>query len=403
MEPNRPRGHFARVNLLIGTGHFLSHFYMLCLPPLFIVWQREFRVSYAVLGLSAALMSAITAVLQTPVGFLVDRYGARRFLVGGALIMGLGIALMGVATSYWQIVLLAALSGVGNSVIHPADYSILAGSIEKERMGRAFSLHTFSGNLGFTAGPPVMTALILGLGWRESLVLIGGVGVLAAGAIFLQSGILAEGVHRKAHAGPAISGRQLLMTRPMLMFFAFFLAGAMANAGLQSWLITVLHTVHGMDLAVAATVLTIYMAGATSGVLVGGWLSDFRKDQLPAIVVVLTIVAAALIVLAGILPIAALSGAVVMGLAGLAIGTSRTPRDMMVKDAAPPGQVGKVFGFVSSGLPLGSALTPVPFGFLIDRGHPELVLLLVAALLVGSLVCMSVARGAARTLVVAAE
>ena len=42
----------------------------------------------------------------------------------------------------------------------------------------------------------------------------------------------------------------------------------------------------------------------------------------------------------------------------------------MVKDAAPPGQIGKVFGFVSAGLPLGQALTPVPFGFLIDMGRP---------------------------------
>jgi MFS family permease len=83
--------------------------------------------------------------------------------------------------------------------------------------------------------------------------------------------------------------------------------------------------------------------------------------------------------------------------AGLSMGASRTPRDVMLKDAAPPGQIGKVFGFVSSGLPLGSAITPVPFGFLIDRGHPELVLVLVAILLLGSLLCVGSARSSART------
>jgi MFS transporter, FSR family, fosmidomycin resistance protein len=81
---------------------------------------------------------------------------------------------------------------------------------------------------------------------------------------------------------------------------------------------------------------------------------------------------------------------------GLALGASRTPRDVMLRDAAPPGQIGKVFGFVSAGLPLGSALTPVPFGFLIDRGHPELILVLVAALLLASLLCMGTARSNAR-------
>ena len=73
----------------------------------------------------------------------------------------------------------------------------------------------------------------------------------------------------------------------------------------------------------------------------------------------------------------------------------RTPRDIMVKDAAPPGQIGKVFGFVSSGLPLGGAITPVPFGYLIDSGHPDLVLIVVAALLLLSLLCAGTARAAA--------
>ena len=82
-------------------------------------------------------------------------------------------------------------------------------------------------------------------------------------------------------------------------------------------------------------------------------------------------------------------------MAGICMGASRTPRDMMVKDAAPPGQIGKVFGFVSAGLPCGQALTPVPFGFLIDHGRPELVLILAAALLVLSVFCAGTARGLA--------
>ena len=79
------------------------------------------------------------------------------------------------------------------------------------------------------------------------------------------------------------------------------------------------------------------------------------------------------------LPDALLSAVAV--LAGLALGTSRTPRDVMLRDASPPGEIGKVFGFVSAGLPLGSAITPVPLGLLIDFGYPELVLPAVAGFL----------------------
>src|SRR5205085_647311 len=98
----------------------------------------------------------------------------------------------------------------------------------------------------------------------------------------------------------------------------------------------------------------------------------------------------------GVLPMAELATIAALFAAGLLVGASRTPRDLMVRNAAPPGQIGKVFGFVSAGLPLGQALTPVPFGYLIDAGRPDLVLALVAAVLLASLLFIGSARATAR-------
>lgn len=392
----------TRVNILIGNGHFLSHFYQLCLPPLFLAWQASFHVSFAELGLAVTLMSATTAVLQTPFGFLVDRHGARRLLIGGALLMSLSMAAMGLATSFWQILLLAPLSGIGNAVFHPADYAILSGSVEQDRMGRAFSLHTFSGTLGFAAGPPVMALLMATIGWRSGLLLVGSLGVPVAISILLQSSVLQDQArHAPQHNAPAIGGRSLLLTRTMLLFFAFYLLGSMAGAGLQAWLITVLHTVKGIEVAAASAVLTAYMAGSAVGVLAGGWFADAHHRHVVVFAVVLVIVSAALLVAVDVLSLPWLGMAALMLASGLAGGASRTPRDVMLKDASPPGQIGKVFGFVSAGLPLGTALTPVPFGFLIDRHHPELVLILVAAILLASLLCMGSAQVSARDVAVA--
>jgi MFS transporter, FSR family, fosmidomycin resistance protein len=387
----------TRVNLLLGNGHFLSHFYSLCLPPLFLAWQSAFDVSFTELGLAVALMSGASAVLQTPVGFLVDRHGARRFLIGGALLMSLCITAMGFATSFWQILVLAPLSGMGNSVFHPADYAILSGSMDKDRMGRAFALHTFSGNLGFAAAPPLMALLAITIGWRGSLIMVGLLGVPVAVSIVLQSGILKDQVrHEPTHAGPTLSGRELLLSRTMLLFFAFFLLGSMAGAGVQSWLITVLYTVKGLTLAVASSALTGYMFGSSIGVLVGGWFADTYQRHILPFAVVFTTISAALTLSVGWLSVPGLVVIALMFGSGLALGASRTPRDVMLKDAAPPGQMGKVFGFVSAGLPLGSALTPMPFGMLIDHGHPQLILVLVAALLLASLLCVGTARSVAR-------
>jgi MFS family permease len=390
-------GQDARIIALIGTGHFLSHFYMLCLPPLFLVWREEFGVSYAELGLTVALMSGTTALLQTPVGFAVDRYGARPFLVGGTLIMALAISAMAFAPGVWALWLLAILSGVGNSVIHPADYAILAGSIRQDRMGRAFAMHTFTGNLGFALAPPIIALLMTVMGWREALLLVGLLGVPVVGAILLQSRVLKDQAKPKAADDAGQSGRELLLSRPMLLFFVFFLLSASAGSGIQAFVITVLGKLWATPIATASMVLTGYMAGATGGTLIGGWFVDRAKGGgIMGFMTILTLFAMAMFLVLGLiaLPEIALPG--VGLLAGLAMGASRTPRDVMLKDACPPGQIGKVFGFVSAGLPLGGAITPVPLGFLIDMGYPGLVLPVVAALLGLSLLCAGGARASSK-------
>jgi sugar phosphate permease len=169
----------------------------------------------------------------------------------------------------------------------------------------------------------------------------------------------------------------------------------MATSGLQAWLITILHEVLGMDLKSASAALTAYMAGATGGILVGGWVAD-RSERLLAFAVVATVAASAMILTVAWLPTSHTFTFALLFAGGVLIGASRTPRDLMVKDASPPGQIGKVFGFVSAGLPLGQALTPVPFGFLIDAGRPDLVLVLVAAILLASLLFIGSARASAR-------
>ncbi|MCA3370208.1 MAG: MFS transporter [Roseomonas sp.] len=397
----------TRIIALIGTGHFLSHFYMLCLPPLFLVWRDEFGASYAELGLTVALMSGTTALLQTPVGFAVDRYGARPFLVGGTLIMALSISAMAFAPGVWALWLLAILSGVGNSVIHPADYAILAGSIRQDRMGRAFAMHTFTGNLGFALAPPIIALLMTVMGWREALLLVGLLGVPVVGAILLQSRILKDQAKSKTAEEAGQSGRELLLSRPMLLFFAFFLLSAAAGSGIQAFVITVLGKLWATPIATASMVLTGYMAGATGGTLIGGWFVDRAKGGgIMAFMTILTLFAMLMFLVLGLvaMPEIALPG--IGLLAGLAMGASRTPRDVMLKDACPPGQIGKVFGFVSAGLPLGGAITPVPLGFLIDIGYPGLVLPVVAGLLGLSLLCAGSARSsskATKTRAVAAE
>jgi MFS family permease len=81
----------AQVLTLVGSGHAVSHFYLLALPPLVPLLREDLGASYAALGLLVTLLNVATGIAQIPAGFLVDRFGARRLLLLGLAIMGIAM------------------------------------------------------------------------------------------------------------------------------------------------------------------------------------------------------------------------------------------------------------------------------------------------------------------------
>jgi MFS family permease len=148
------RDHFgdAKTIASVSAAHFVSHVYILLLPPLFEVIRADYRVSYTELGLALVAFNALTATFQTPAGFLVDRVGARPVLIAGLLLGTVAVVVAGLAASFWVFVAMFALAGLGNAVYHPADYAMLSDRVANERIGRAFSIHTFAGMLGARPG-----------------------------------------------------------------------------------------------------------------------------------------------------------------------------------------------------------------------------------------------------------
>ena len=285
--------------------------------------------------MAVVLMTATAAVLEAPVGCLVDRFGARPFLIGGILTMSLAIMAMGFATAFWQILALSLVSGIGNAVFHPCDYAILAGSVRPERLGRSFALHSFTGNVGFAAAPPTIALLLHLMDWRQVLLLIGGLGLPLVILVIVQSGMLND-QNRKNPSDRNMSMRELFLDRTLCLFFLFYFLGAMASDGLQAWSITVLHQAKGLDLALASLALTTYMAGSGGGVFLGGWLADRSSRHLAIYVGVLTTLSAVAILIVSFLPMTGLVAIALMLASGIALGASRTPRDVMLKDVAPP-------------------------------------------------------------------
>jgi MFS family permease len=366
----RSRGQDIRVIGLVSSAHAVSHFFQLVLPPLFPLLKEAFGVSYAELGLLVTSFYAASGLSQTPAGFAVDRFGARAVLVAGIGLFATAILLIGLAPSYWLMVPLVMAAGVGNSVFHPADYSILTSAVRKEWMARAYGIHQFGGNVGWAVAPVAVLTLSHFFGWRIALVILGLVGHVLMLVVWWQGAALTIGdataARARVAAGPRTAPLRLLTAPSILLCFSYFAMLAMAFTGIQSFLPAALNTAHGTPLAIAGWALTGYLVGGAAGILFGGWLADHwrRHERILAFGLV---AAAVLVMVVGIVDLPVGPLVVMIAAAGFCSGATSPSRDMMVRAATPPGSTGKVFGFVYSGLDLGSALVPPLLGLLLDH------------------------------------
>jgi MFS family permease len=374
----------ARVMGLIGSGHCVSHFLQLTLPPLFPLLKDELGVSYAALGLVMTFFFGASGIGQTISGFLVDRVGARRVLVGGMLLFGGAIAAAGLVTSYWMLLPVAAIAGLGNSVFHPSDYAVFNTVIDRRRVGRAFSVHSISGNIGWVLAPVFVGGVTAALSWRAALVASGGIALAMAAVLVTFGRDLDRRVDPGARALPSqglSSDIRLLFVAPILIAFAYFTLLATAWVGLQTFGVPTIVALYGAPLAVAAGALTGFLLGNSAGTLGGGFIADrtARHDVVAVggmlLAAVITVAMATAWMPLGLVP-------VLMALAGCCLGLTGPARDMLVRSATPRGASGKVYGFVYSGLDLGSSATPLLFGWLLDHGEPRMVFLATAALMV---------------------
>jgi MFS family permease len=372
----------ARVIGLIGAGHMVSHFLQLTLPPLFPLLRAEMGVSWVALGVISSVFYGVSGLAQPVAGFFVDHLGARRVLLSGMVLISLAICSAGLAPAYWALLPVAALAGLGNCVFHPADYSMLNSSVSARRIARAYSVHQISGNLGWVLAPILVGTVTHLAGWRVALVTAGGVALAATLVISLYTrglGAPMPALDRAPGVGLGADLR-MLMAVPILMAFGYFALLTASTTGIQTFAVPALGAIYHAPLVLATGALTVYLFGNASGVLLGGFLADrATRHDLVAAGGVLSAATLMMVLASGALPLGAVS--VVMALTGFSMGMTAPSRDMLVRAATPRGSSGKVFGFVYSGLDVGSLIAPPVYGWFLDRGEPRGMFLVIAAVM----------------------
>jgi MFS family permease len=291
---------------------------------------------------------------------------------------------------------LVVLMGIGNGVFHPADFAVLNANVSPRRLGHAYSSHGIGGSLGYALAPVVSFGLASAFGWRTSLLICGALGLVAVAVLATQRGALDSRKHGVAAPKHTLSGSmELFRQRAILLCFAYFCVLTIGTIGITTFLGTSINAAYGLPLAIAATAITAYLLGNAAGVLAGGFLAarTARHDRVAA--TGLGVGAVLILLLALFAPLATWA-IPLLALTGLALGATGPSRDMIVRGATPKGASGRVYGFVYSGLDLGSALGPVALGAMLDHGSPRLVAAAIAVFLFVAIATVVQVRHAGR-------
>jgi len=354
----------------ISAAHWLSHFHMFVLPMLFPFLKTQLGVGYIELGFALTVFAVVSGLTQAPIGYLADHIGARKILLSGLCLGGFALIGLGMHLSYPALIISAALLGLANSVYHPADYAILSAHMDEARMGRAFSIHTFAGFVGGAVAPAIMAVLVARIGGLGAVMVAGALGPLVA--LFLVIiGIPDAGADKNKPKGER-APQASVITPAIMVLTIFFMLLNLSSVGIGNFGVVALMSGYGVSFPSANIALTAFLGASAAGVLAGGYLADrtHRHAQVAAACFAINAALVLVIALVG-LPVIVLTAA--MGFAGFLGGVIAPSRDMLVRNAAPPGAAGRAFGIVSTGFNLGGIVSPLLFGWIMDQNMPHWV------------------------------
>jgi MFS transporter, FSR family, fosmidomycin resistance protein len=358
-----------RVIAFITTAHSFSHFYQILIASLFAFIAIDLNLNYTQLGLLLTLFFAASGIGQVAAGFAVDTFGGRKLLIGGLLLCGLAHVAAGLATGFTTLAIAALFAGAGNSVFHPADFSLMNHLVSTKRLSWAFSLHGIAGNIGYVLSPIYAVAAQKVLGWHGALLLAGGAGCALALWLFFEPTLRQDtSVHSQSSA-KGLSAKELIapLLNPIIFFaFAFFCVTTFYSVSISSFGPALFRDVHGHAIEKGTLLLSVYLVSQTIGMMIGGWVgSTGRAPGRTASIATFS----AGVIACGLLfaPLSYWLLTTVLVSVGLCVGIVSPSRDLLIKKAAPKQALGRAYGVVYAGFDIGACFAPVLYGTLIDH------------------------------------
>lgn len=362
---SRLRATERRAFAIAASAHVVHDGYTDLLYVLLPVWQAEFGLGYAEVGMLRGTYLATMSALQIPASRVAERVSPIIVLAGGTLLAASCFLFAGASTGLVGLLYALILGGVGASVQHPIAAGIVSSAFDGDRSRTALGIYNFTGDVGKMAFPALTAISLTLMAWRPALWIVAGIGIVVAVLLLLlapQSASPGTVPEPPRHADVYSSGQKPSTSRGFRLLFAISLIDSAARMGFLTFLPFLLQA-KGATIAQIGLGLTLVFAGGATGKLVCGYLGA-RLGVLATVTLTEGVTAVGILAL---LPMSFVPAFVLLPVIGIALnGTSSvlygTVPELVTREART-----RAFGIFYTGTAGASAVAPPIMGLFGDR------------------------------------
>jgi MFS family permease len=364
-----------RRTMAVACGaHVLHDGYTDLLYVLLPLWQAQFGLDYAMVGLLRALYVGAMAGFQIPAGAIAQRFGGPLVLGLGTALAGIGYLIAGASVGFAMLVGALVIGGIGSGVQHPIGAHLVSQAFSGARSRQALAGYNFSGDLGKMAFPAATAWLLTLMPWRAATTVIGIVGLAAAAAILAMRGLPARETAPEQNAEAAEPGHAAPTGRGFPLLLSIAMIDSATRMGFLTFLPFLLQQ-KGADLPMIGIALTLVFTGGACGKLACGWLGA-RLGVVRATWVTEGLTALGILAL---LPLPLFAGLAVLPLIGMALNGTSSVLYGTVPELVAPEKRQRAFSIFYTGGVGAGALSPVLYGAISDLLSVPVMMMLVAA------------------------
>ena len=345
-------------------------------------WGSVMPVASAALGLSGAgsggLMTAFFIgyiSTQLPGGWLADRFGYRRVLLSSFLVMGLFTGLMGTVEVYETGFIYRVLAGMGSGCVYSSSLRAVFDWFPERTRGTVIGLFLTASSLGLSAANLLTPVLARNYSWNTAFYIIG---AATFSCFFLALFFLKEPEGGRKKSEPVAAAFSKLFNRNLILISLAGFGFMWGAIGTATWANSYMHKVLDLSLVEAGAIMSVYGAVAVLAKPVSGFLADLLGIPLKYFSGAMLIFFAVALVLFGLNQDAqqAWLWAVILA---LGFGIPAPLMNLLIGQAAPPGQVGASFGLANTIWQAGSLCSPLAAGLALDLSQNYFVIFLTLA------------------------